>query len=425
MNQNRNLRQEAITQTRSGVAYFLTFLRWLLISSLIGALGGLLGSLFHEAIGWVTRLREQYFWLIYALPFAGVLIVAAYQALGVKKDGGTNLVFSTVRSDKKVPARMMPLIIFGTILTHLCGGSAGREGAALQVGGSIGSNVATLLKRDKKDRRVYTMCGMSAVFAAMFGTPITAALFSMEVISIGVIHYSALVPCLIASTVAYGIAQNFGLDAMRYAVDIEVSLSFSLCLKVLLFACICGLLSIVFCKTMHGVAHLYQRYLKNQYLRIIVGGLLIIGVTLLLGTTDYNGAGMHMIENALYGSVPYTAFFWKILLTALTLGAGFKGGEIVPTLFVGAAFGNVLALCLGMDTTLGAALGMVCLFCSVVNSPIASMMLSLELFGNYDILLFCIACGVSYVFSGYYSLYSSQKILYSKIHPVFIDRDAG
>lgn len=420
----REMIEQTKNQGKAAFAYFRTFGAWLLVSGLIGVLGGLIGSLFHECIGWVTILREDYFFLLYLLPFAGVLIVAVYHMLGLKKDRGTNLILSSIRSEEKVPVRMIPSIITGTILTHLCGGSAGREGAALQVGGSIGSNVATVLKRDKKDRRIYTMCGMSAVFSAMFGTPITAAIFSLEVVSIGVIHYSALVPCLIASAIAYGIAQSFGLEAMSYALNVEVSLSLSLCCKVLFFAFVCGIVSIAFCKIMHHAVYLYRNYIKNPYLRIMAGGFLIVGLTLILQTTDYNGAGTHMIEKALYGQVPYTAFFWKIVFTALTIGAGYKGGEIVPTLFIGATLGNVLALLIGMEPGLGAALGMVCMFCSVVNSPIASMMLSLELFGNHEILLFCIACGVSYVFSGYCSLYSSQKIMYSKIQPVFIDRDA-
>lgn len=402
--------------------YLFSFLKWLAAASFIGVVGGLVGAAFHFCIEWVTRFREANGWMLYLLPFSGLLIVFLYHRAGLRKDGGTNLVLDSIHTEKHVPFRMAPLIFTGTVLTHLCGGSAGREGAALQIGGSIGSALGKLCNFDEKDRHVLVMCGMSAVFTAMFGTPITATIFSMEVVSVGIVYYSAFVPCIISAAVAYAVTGNMGIEATRYRVDITYELAFGVCVKVILLAIGCGVVSILFCVLLHQVAHFTKDKLKNDYVRIFTGGCAVILMSLLVGNDHYNGAGTQMIQDALHGSVPAPAFLLKILFTAVTIGVGFKGGEIVPTLFIGATFGNLMGPLLGLDPGFTAAIGMVAMFCGVVNCPIASLMLGVEIFGRSDILLLAIACGISYVFSGYYSLYSSQKIMYSKTKPEYINR---
>ncbi|NLL79930.1 MAG: chloride channel protein [Clostridiales bacterium] len=404
--------------------YVMNFLKWLMMATVIGIIGGLVGTLFHECIEKVTVFRQGHGWMIYLLPFAGLLIVFLYHRAEIRNDRGTNLVLDSVHTKQHVPFRMAPLIFVGTVLTHLCGGSAGREGAALQIGGSIGSTLGALVRFDEKDRHVLVMCGMSAVFAAMFGTPLTAAIFSMEVVSVGIVYYSAFVPCIISATVAYGLTSYMGVNATRYTINIAYTLSPVICLKVIGLAMLCGLVGILFCVALHQTAHFAKEKLQNDYVRVFVGGVLIILLTLFVGNDAYNGAGTAMIQRALHGEVPPTAFLWKIVFTAITIGTGYKGGEIVPTLFIGATFGSFAGPLLGIDPSYAAALCMVAMFCAVVNCPIASVLLGLEMFGRTDMLLFAIACGVSYVFSGYYSLYSSQKILYAKTRPEYINKKA-
>lgn len=401
--------------------YVFWFIRWLVFGAVTGVICGLVGAAFRLSIDWVTVTRQANDWLIFLLPFAGLLIVFTYHRAGLRQDPGTNLVLASIQSKKHIPARMAPLIFLGTIVTHLCGGSSGREGAALQIGGSIGEALGRLFRLNDTDINIIVICGMSAVFASLFGTPIAATVFSMEVISVGVIHYSAFVPCIVSASIAYGITQKCGIVNAVYPQTFVPEFTVALFLKVILLAMLCGVVSILFCVVIHEAGHIYKKRIPNDYGRIFVGGCLVAALTMLVGTRAYNGQGADMIRLAMTGTCPTFAFLLKIIFTALTLGAGFKGGEIVPALFVGATLGNVAAPILGLDPVFGASIGMIALFCSVVNCPLASVLLSVELFGHQSILLFCIACAVSYVFSGYYGLYSSQKIVYDKLHPQYIN----
>ena len=262
---------------------------------------------------------------------------------------------------------------------------------------------------------------MSAVFSALFGTPLTATLFALEVISVGVFYYSALVPCIVASLVAYGISRAFGIAPTRFAILVE-PLRTSLLLRVAVLAIACSVMSIVFCMTMHATEHFLAKKIPNGYLRIFLGGAAVVALTLLVGTGDYNGAGMDVIQRALeQGRAAPAAFLWKLVFTAITIGCGFKGGEVVPTFFIGATLGCVLGPLLGIPAGFAAAIGLVCVFCGAVNCPIASIALSVELFGSTELIYFALACGVAYMLSGYSGLYSSQKILYSKLRAEFIN----
>jgi H+/Cl- antiporter ClcA len=312
------------------------------------------------------------------------------------------------------------------VLTHLVGGSAGREGAALQLGGSIGAKAGEILHLDKKDMSLVIMCGMSAVFAALFGTPLTATFFAMEVISVGVIYYVGLVPCIASSLVAYKTSLLFGLPPTTFKIGSEIPrLSLVSVTQVAIIALMCALVSILFCVTMKRVHDLFRVHVKNTYLRAVLGGFILIILTLIVGNGDYNGAGGEIITRAIEeGEAAYPAFLLKIIFTAVCMGAGFKGGEIVPTFFIGATFGCICAPLVGADPCFGAAIGLTAMFCAVVNCPIASVFLSFELFGGEGMILFAIACGVSYMLSGYYGLYSSQKIMYSKLKPEYININA-
>ena len=269
--------------------------------------------------------------------------------------------------------------------------------------------------------RLATLCGMSAVFAALFGTPLTATLFALEVISVGVIYYSALVPCIVASLFALEMANIFGITPTHFDVVIE-PISELMLLKVSALAIVCSLMSTVFCLSMHKTEHLFAKLIKNPYLRIAAGGALVVLITAILGTGDYNGAGMNIIKRAIEeGQAKPDAFFWKLILTAITIGCGFKGGEVVPTFFIGATLGCVLGSLLGIPTGFAAAIGLICVFCGAVNCPVASIVLSIELFGSTDLVYFALACGIAYMLSGYFGLYSSQKIMYSKLKAEFIN----
>ena len=318
----------------------------------------------------------------------------------------------------------MPVIFVATAITHLFGGSAGREGAALQIGGGIGFRIGKFLGLDEKDMRLVTLCGMSAVFSALFGTPLTATLFALEVISVGILYYSGFLPCLVASMVAYGISRLIGIEPMRFALDYQ-PLDVLMIIRVSILAVACALVSVMFCITLHRTEKLASAKFKSPYLRVFVGGVIIVALTALVGSYNYNGTGTDIIESALVkGAAPSWAFFWKIVFTAITIGFGFKGGEIVPTFFIGAALGCVLGPILSMPAQFAAAVALVAVFCGAVNCPVASIVLSVELFGAGGLIYFALACGISYMLSGYFGLYSSQKIMYSKTKAEYINRYA-
>lgn len=401
-----------------------TLLFWLVMATVVGLVCGVAGGAFHYAIDGATVLRGRQPWLLYLLPAAGLIIVWTYRAWGMENDSGTNQIIASVRSGKRPPLKLAPLIFLGSALTHLTGGSAGREGAALQIGGSLAAGVGRLFRLDERKMNIMVLCGMSGLFSALFGTPLTAAVFSMEVVSIGIFHYSALFPGLLSAYVASGVTGLMGIEPEGYDLLGMPLLGWQSMVRVGVLAVVCALLSILFCVFMHQSARLYKKFFPNQYLRVVVGGILVILLTLLVGNRDYNGAGGQIIARAMTGEAVPWAFVLKMLFTALTLGAGYRGGEIVPTFFVGATFGCVFAPLLGLDPAFGAAIGMIALFCGVVNCPLASILLSVELFGSDAILFFALACAVSYLLSGKFSLYSSQKIVYSKLEPRFIDENA-
>lgn len=411
-----DLKQEAKTILQ----FAQTFVKWLIIAGVTGGIGGVVGSLFHLSVTWAAGMRAAYPWLLWLLPVGGLFIAGIYHMARMENEN-TNAIIDSIHFGDKVPLLLVPCIYLGTVVTHLFGGSAGREGAALQIGGSLGCYIGRLFRLDEKDMRLATLCGMSAVFAALFGTPLTATLFALEVISVGVIYYSALVPCIVASLVAYGISIAFGIAPTRFSIVVEPVYT-EMLLKVAVLAIACSVMSIVFCVTMHSTEHFLAKKIPNGYLRIALGGAAVVALTLLVGTGDYNGAGMDVIRRALErGSAAPTAFFWKLVFTAITIGCGFKGGEVVPTFFIGTTLGCVLGPLLGIPAGFAAALGLVCVFCGAVNCPIASIVLSVELFGSTELIYFALACGIAYMLSGYSGLYSSQKIMYSKLKAEFIN----
>lgn len=409
---------------REMVPGFRSLLKWLPLSLLVGVVLGLVGTGFHHAIEIATELRAHYSWIIWLLPVAGALIALIYKGLGLEKDPGTNIVLRSVYSEDSIPFRLAPAIFLGATLTHLTGGSSGREGAALQLGGSIASWIGRMIRLSSKDMVIITMCGMSATFSALFGTPLTAALFPVEVISVGLLHPSALLPCLLSSLVGFGVAGLFHVAPTAFPVSDIPATDVLTIGKTIVLGILCAAVAVLFCTVMHQTGALYKKYIPNPVLRGTVGGVLVLILTLLVGSQDYNGAGMHMVEAAIAGSVFGGAFLLKLLFTAVSLGAGFKGGEIVPVFFVGATFGCVVAPLIGLPASFGAAAGLVAVFCGVVNCPLASFILSIELFGGQGLILFAVVVYVSHLMSGYIGLYHDQRMPYSKYIPEFINKSA-
>lgn len=405
------------------LSYIKAFIKWIIIALFVGALGGVIGSVFHIAIDVVTEYRTENTWVIFLLPVGGIFLAALYQLCKRFGKLDTNRVFLAVKSEDNVPVVMAPLIFISTVITHLLGGSAGREGAALQLGGSIGYNVGKIFKLNKKDLHIVVMTGMSAVFAALFGTPLTAAVFSLEVVSVGVKYYAGFMPCVLAALVGSRLALLFGLHPVHFNSVKIPQVSPVMLGQVIALALLCALVSILFCVAIKKCEHYMDKLIPNAYLRGLIGGAIIVLLTLVIGVYDYNGAGMDIITKAIGGKAQPEAFLLKIIFTAITISAGFKGGEIVPAFFIGSTFGCVAGSILGLDGGFGAAIGFVALFCGAVNCPLASTILALEVFGSEGILIFALVCSISYMMSGRFSLYKSQKIVYSKIEDKYVNED--
>lgn len=401
--------------------YALTLGKWLLFSLVVGITVGAVGAVFHMAISYATGLREQHGWILYLLPLAGLLIVWAYHVTGMADDKGTEYIIGAVREGRNLRIRTAPLIFLSTVLTHLCGGSAGREGAALQLGGSMSNFLGRLVHLNEKDDRIITMCGMAAGFSALFGTPLAAAVMSMEVVSVGVMYYSAIVPCVLSALIAQVVASAMGIEATSFAVQAVPDMTPLTLVQVGGLGILCALVAVLFCTVMHLVPKGYQRITKNPYLKVMLGGCIVVALSLLLGT-DYNGAGVSVINRAMEGQARPEAFLLKIIFTALTLAAGFKGGEIVPAFFCGAAFGAFYGQLLGLGGSFAASLGMTAVFCGVTNCPLTSILLSYELFGGKGLPMYALCCALSYMLSGYSGLYHAQKIVYSKLRPEYVNK---
>lgn len=394
--------------------YGKALVKWIILSVIVGTLGGSVGSVFHKCIDIATEMRTENGWLLYLLPLGGAVIALLYKLCQKWGKMDTDRVLHAVATEEKVPLMMAPLIFISTVLTHLFGGSAGREGAALQLGGSIGYKIGRICRLDRGDMHMIVISGMSAVFAALFGTPLTAAVFAIEVVSVGALYYSAIVPSLLSALTGFWMAHLFGLHPVHFEGLPIPTFSPEMLAKTVVLAVLCAICSILFCYMMKKTHHLAEKFLPQSILRGTLGGVIIVLLTLIIGSRDYNGAGMDVIERALGGEVRPEAFILKILFTAITIAVGFKGGEIVPAFFIGSTFGCWVAPLLGIAPGFGAAIGFVALFCGAVNCPLASTMLALEVFGAEGILLFAAAAAISYMMSGCFGLYTKQKIVYGK-----------
>ena len=387
----------------------------LLFGLLTGAVVGLCGGAFARLLDLCTLLREGTVWAVLLLPLAGLPVVWMYRRGGIKTAGGTDLIIQAARGEQPVSRVLAPVIFAATLLTHAFGGSAGREGAALQLGGSLAELVRKLVRIGDEFEDLAIMCGMSAGFSAVCGNQISAVIFALEISCVGVLPLGALFPCVVSSIVARMTAGALRAEGVSFTLSVNQSTPLFYG-KVMVLGVVCGLLSIVVCYTLSGTQTVLEGRLPNPYLRIVLGGVAVTALTLALGTKVYLGTGQNLIALAIRET---TAAPWdfalKLLFTALTIGAGFKGGEIVPSFAIGAAFGCAVGPLLGLPASYAAAVGMIAVFCGVTNCPLTSMVLGFEVFSFCNPGGFLVAVAASFLASGYSGLYAKQKFAFSKL----------
>lgn len=381
----------------------------LIIYIILGVICGVLGTFFAKTISLVTLLRHENRWLLYFLPLAGVISVKIYKLLKVS-GMGTDQVLEATEDGAKISYKLVPAIFLASTLSHLCGASVGREGAAIQLGGGTSKFFGKIFKLSENEEKILIYCGMAGVFSSVFGTPFAATFFALEVVVAGSIFFKGLIPAFITSIVSFCVAFLLGAHSERFYLSVVPEISFSVMWKLLVLCAFTALLGIAFCFGLKYSKKLFEKAFKNSFVRIAVGGIAIVILTFLVNSYDYNGAGVDVIERIFNENefVPW-AFLLKILFTIIAVGTGFKGGEIVPTLFIGATFGAFVGTLLGIPIAFSAAIGMIVLFCAVTNCPLASVMLAVELFSGKGIIYVIFAVVICYCISGKISLYPSQK----------------
>ena len=386
-------------------------LRWIAISTMVGVLGGSASALLLVSLAWATETRESHRWLITLLPVAGLVVGWLYASFGASVEAGTNLVLDEIHDPKRtIPLRMTPLILLGTVVTHLFGGSAGREGTALQTGVSLADQLARPLRLGTTERRILLMAGVSAGFASVFGTPLAGAIFGVEVLAIGSVSYEALVPCFLAAFAGDLTTRQWGVAHTVYRVTETPAMSVRGLVCATLAGAIFGLAGLAFARATHSVALLFKSKVRWAPLRPFFGGILVASAVFAIGTTRYVGLGIPTIEQAFHGQQPPWQWALKFVFTAVTLGSGFKGGEVTPLFFIGATLGNALSYLLPLPSSLLAGMGFVAVFAGAANTPVASTLMAVELFGGEAGAYAGIACVLAYLFSGHGGIYRTQRV---------------
>ncbi|WP_027137298.1 voltage-gated chloride channel family protein [Gaetbulibacter saemankumensis] len=385
--------------------------KWIFITLMIGAIAGSLSAFFLISLDWATNWRESHLWIIALLPAGGFIIGLFYHLFGDSVVKGNNLLLEEYHSPKKIiPFRMAPLVLFGTILTHFFGGSAGREGTAVQIGGAIADRFTKILNLSKRDRKIVLIVGTSAGFASVFGTPLAGGIFALEVLILGRIRLDAIIPSFMAAVFANYFCEIWNVSHTHYTIHSVAEMTPVNLLWSLLAGIIFGLVAMLFSKSTHFWSNLFKTKIKYPPLRPVIGGAILAITIYLMGTTKYIGLGIPTILDAFNVDLNAYDFLLKILFTSFTLGAGFKGGEVTPLFFIGATLGNVLIWFIPLPMGLLAGMGFVAVFAGATNTPIACTIMGIELFGIESGVFIALACSTAYLFSGHSGVYSSQII---------------
>ncbi len=398
--------------------------QWLLLGASVGGLCGVASAVFLALLEGATEFRLAHESLVYALPLAGLVIGAVYGRWGASIQGGNNLVLETVHEgDAVIPLRMAPMVLLGTVLTHLFGGSAGREGTAVQMGASLADQIAWRFRVTPDTRRELLAAGIAGGFGSVFGTPLAGAVFGLEVVCVGRLGYEALLPALTAAVVGDLVTRGLGIHHTVYPVPQALALTLPVLGRWLAFSVGIAGVAVAFIEGTHGLKRLLGRRVPWLPVRMALGGLGVVGLWKLAGTSDYLGLSVPGIVRAFEdASLPWDAFAWKLVFTVVTLGAGFIGGEVTPLFFIGATLGNVLARLLGLPVDMGAAVGMAALFAAAANTPLALSLMAVELVGASVLPHVVIVATVAYLLTGHRGIYPSQRIARRKLGGPLLDR---
>jgi len=385
--------------------------KWIIICTLIGAIAGSISAFFLLSLEWATNYREAHLWIIALLPIGGFLVGLSYHLYGNSVVKGNNLLLEEFHTPKKViPFKMAPLVLFGTIATHLFGGSAGREGTAVQIGGAVADQFTKIFKLNNQDRKILLIAGISAGFASVFGTPLAGGIFALEVLILGRIRLDAIVPSFLAAVLADYFCQAWNVGHTHYHINSIAEMNPANLLWALLAGIIFGLVSMLFSKSTHFWSSQFKKYIKYPPLRPFIGGVVIAIAVYLIGTTKYIGLGVPTIVDSFSEAMNKYDFLVKVLFTSFTLGAGFKGGEVTPLFYIGATLGNALIWFIPLPMDLLAGMGFVAVFAGATNTPIACTIMGIELFGIESGVFIAIACSTAYLFSGHSGVYAAQII---------------